>query len=185
MMFFRILNKVLEFFIYIFFTVVNNIDFRPIISKRKRRKIDFLRVIFLRKLGVSIGKNAFVSKNFYTTNFTNLSFGNNGTLGINCQFYNYGDGISIGDNFLIGSNCIIHTSEHVFSNPDIPIFYQNSVFKGVKIGNNVYIGSGVTILSGVQIADNVIIGANSIVTKNLDSNFIYAGNPAVKIKKIF
>jgi maltose O-acetyltransferase len=179
-----IVIKVYKLFIYLLFSFFNKIDFRPLISKKNRRKIDTIRVFLLRKLGVSIGENAFISKNFYTTSFRNLSFGNNGTLGINCQFYNYGEGISIGDNFLIGSNLTIHTSEHVFSNSDVPIINQNSIYIGVKIGSNVYIGSGVTILSGVQIDDNVIIGANSVITKNLDSNFIYAGNPAVKIRKI-
>jgi maltose O-acetyltransferase len=181
----KVLHKIFELVFYILFSVVNNLDFRPLISKKQRRKIDSLRVVLLRKLGVAIGSNVYISKNFYSTSFKNLSFGKNGTLGINCQLYNYGEGISIGDNFLIGSNLTVHTSEHVFSNPTLPIIKQNSKFSKVKIGNNVYIGSGVTILSGVQIGDNVIIGAGSVVTKNLDSNFIYAGNPAVKIKSIY
>ena len=51
----------------------------------------------------------------------------------------------------------------------------------VNIGNNVFIGANTTILPNVQIGDNVIIGANSLVCKNLESNKVYAGNPAREI----
>ena len=37
------------------------------------------------------------------------------------------------------------------------------------------------ITAGVQIGENVIIGAGSVVTKNCDSNGVYAGCPAKKI----
>lgn len=58
------------------------------------------------------------------------------------------------------------------------------IIKKIKIGNNVYIGTGTIILPGVKIGDNIIIGAKSVVTKDLESNFVYAGIPAKKIKTI-
>ncbi|MBR6253319.1 MAG: acyltransferase [Clostridia bacterium] len=54
----------------------------------------------------------------------------------------------------------------------------------VIIGNNVFVGMGSTILKNVTIGDNVIIGAESLVTRDLDSNFVYAGSPAKKIMSI-
>lgn len=39
------------------------------------------------------------------------------------------------------------------------------------------IGANCIILPNVEIGDNVIIGAGSIVTKDLKSNGVYAGNP--------
>jgi len=56
--------------------------------------------------------------------------------------------------------------------------------KAIRIGNNVFIGQHVKILPGVTIGDNCIIGVGSIVTKNIDSNAVYAGNPAKFIIKI-
>lgn len=44
-----------------------------------------------------------------------------------------------------------------------------------------FIGWGATILGGSHIGDNVIIGANSVVSGNVDSNSVYAGNPARKL----
>lgn len=59
------------------------------------------------------------------------------------------------------------------------IIYGNQ--RKTIIGNNVFIGWGATILGGSHIGDNVIIGANSVVSGNVDSNSVYAGNPARKL----
>ena len=73
--------------------------------------------------------------------------------------------------------------------------YSWSVIKGlngailgasgkVEIGNNVFIGMNTIVCRGVKIGDNVIIGAGSIVTKDCNSNYVYAGNPAKQIMSI-
>lgn len=73
--------------------------------------------------------------------------------------------------------------------------YDWSVLKGkygnvlgsageVQIGDNVFIGMYTTILKGVKVGNDVIIGANSLVNKNLESGYVYAGNPAKKICSI-
>jgi acetyltransferase-like isoleucine patch superfamily enzyme len=48
----------------------------------------------------------------------------------------------------------------------------------VCIENEIWIGSGVIILSGVTIHNGAVIGAKSVVTKNVPSYAIVAGNPA-------
>ena len=54
----------------------------------------------------------------------------------------------------------------------------------VTIGNNVWIGGNVTILPGVSIGDNTTIGAGSVVTKDIKSNVVAAGNPCKVIKEL-
>lgn len=54
----------------------------------------------------------------------------------------------------------------------------------VIIGDNVWIGGDATILPGVTIGDNVVIGAGSVVTKDIPSNVVIAGNPAKIIKTL-
>jgi len=54
----------------------------------------------------------------------------------------------------------------------------------VEIQKNSRIGSNATILGGVKIEDNAIIGAGSVVTKDIPSNTIFAGNPARLIRNI-
>lgn len=48
----------------------------------------------------------------------------------------------------------------------------------VHVGNHVFVGANTTILPNVVIGDNAIIGAGSVVTKNIPSNMVAAGNPA-------
>lgn len=52
----------------------------------------------------------------------------------------------------------------------------------VTIGNYVFIGRGTTILCNTRIGDNVIIGAGSVVSGDIPSGCVYAGNPARFIK---
>ncbi|WP_418667983.1 acyltransferase [Allofournierella sp.] len=53
--------------------------------------------------------------------------------------------------------------------------------RAVHIGNNVFVGINAIILEGVEIGDNIVIGSGSVVTKDLDSDAVYAGVPAKKI----
>lgn len=49
----------------------------------------------------------------------------------------------------------------------------------LRIGHDVWIGHGVTILPGCrQIGDGAIVGAGSVVTKDIPSFTVFAGNPA-------
>lgn len=48
----------------------------------------------------------------------------------------------------------------------------------VSIGNNVFISANSVILCNTRIRNNVIIGAGSVVTHDIPSNSIVAGNPA-------
>ena len=45
-------------------------------------------------------------------------------------------------------------------------------------------GANSIILGGVAIGDNVMIGAGSVVTKDIPSNSVYAGDPAKFIRRI-
>lgn len=53
------------------------------------------------------------------------------------------------------------------------------------IGNDVWIGQNATIMPGVHIGDGAIIGANSLVSKDVESYTIVAGNPIRVIRKRF
>lgn len=88
---------------------------------------------------------------------------------------------------------LIEIGDYVTISTDVRILaHDNSTYKQnshtkigrVWIGNRVFIGNGVTILPNVHIGDNVVIGANSLVSKDLSSNGVYAGNPSKYICSI-
>jgi acetyltransferase-like isoleucine patch superfamily enzyme len=84
----------------------------------------------------------------------------------------------------IGSNCFIGHGvmfiNDLFSGGG-PAMGDKTKWKSTSIGNNVSIGSNATILP-VEICDNVVIGAGAVVTKNIYTPGVYAGNPAKLIK---
>lgn len=82
------------------------------------------------------------------------------------------NGIVIGDNFRIGPNVGLISANH---DPDD--FDRRVPSPPIVIGANVWIGMNAIVLPGVQIGDNVIVGAGSVVTHNLPSNVVAAGNP--------
>lgn len=58
---------------------------------------------------------------------------------------------------------------------------DRSLWKSTRIGDRVSIGSNATILP-VTICDDAVIGAGAVVTKNITTPGIYAGNPARPIR---
>ncbi len=80
--------------------------------------------------------------------------------------------IVVGGSAEIGKNCTILQGVTIGSN----LF--KSRFDLAKIGNNVLIGAGAKIIGPVIIGDNVTIGANSVITKDVPSGVVVAGNPA-------
>ena len=84
--------------------------------------------------------------------------------------------ITMGDNVTIAPRC--HILAHDASTK-IPLGYTR--IAPVVIGSNVFIGAESIILPGVAIGDRVIIGAGSVVTSDLPSNGVYAGNPARRL----
>lgn len=56
--------------------------------------------------------------------------------------------------------------------------------KPVRIGEDCWIGGGAIILPGVTIGDGVTVGAGSVVTKDVESYVVVAGNPAKVIRRL-
>lgn len=99
--------------------------------------------------------------------------------------------VVIGDHTLIASRVFISDHNHgnyqildAASAPDIPPADRPLSSRPVHIGRNVWLGEQVCILPGVTIGDGAIVGANSVVTCDIPSNSIAAGNPA-RVKRVF
>ena len=50
-------------------------------------------------------------------------------------------------------------------------------------GNNCVIGVNSIVLPGVTLGDEVVVGSGAVVTKDIPSNCIVAGNPARIVKE--
>jgi acetyltransferase-like isoleucine patch superfamily enzyme len=52
----------------------------------------------------------------------------------------------------------------------------------IEINDNVWIAAGAVILKGVHIGQNSVVGFNAVVSKEVPSNVVVAGNPAKIVK---
>lgn len=90
--------------------------------------------------------------------------------------------VTFGDNCFIAPNCGFYTAGHPLDveqrNRGLEIAWP------INVGNNVWIGGNVVVLPGVTIGDNTVIGGGSVVTRDIPSGVIAAGNPCRVIRKI-
>lgn len=89
--------------------------------------------------------------------------------------------ITIGARTLIGPNCSLYTPQH-------PLDYKLrrktlETAYPITIGEDCWLGGNVTVCPGVTIGDRTVIGAGSVVTHDIPSDCIAAGNPCKVIRK--
>lgn len=92
--------------------------------------------------------------------------------------------VSIGDNTQIGPNTIIMDFDGHPVWPPEDRWEKKGPAAPVVIENDVWIGMNCLILKGVKIGHGSVIAAGSVVTKNVEPESIYGGNPARRIKSI-
>lgn len=91
--------------------------------------------------------------------------------------------IYIGSDCMFGSNVSIYDHDHDFSK-GVREGKKQYVTEIVKIEKNVWLGTGCVVVKGITIGNNSVVGANGVVTKSLEANGVYAGNPVKKIRSI-
>ena len=105
----------------------------------------------------------------------NIRIGKDVLVNYNCTFLDTAR-ITIGDHTKIGPDCHLVTADH----PRDHMERRTHKVRGlpITIGVDCWLGANVTVLPGVTIGDRSIIGAGSVVTHDVPSDSIYAGNPA-------
>ena len=99
-----------------------------------------------------------------------VKIGDNVTIKSGVQLW---DGITIEDDVFIGPNV-------TFTNETVPRSktYDPTKLKNTLIKKGASIGGNTTILPGIEIGEFAFIGAGSVVTKNIQRNTLWYGNPA-------
>ncbi|MZR13829.1 acyltransferase [Maritimibacter sp. DP07] len=89
-----------------------------------------------------------------------------------------GGNLRVGNDTRIASHTVIVPSNHVFSDPDIPIRDQGLRQEGILIEGDVWIGAGARVLDGVVLGKGCIVAAGAVVTGSVAPGTIVGGVPA-------
>lgn len=84
----------------------------------------------------------------------------------------YPKGIYIDQESYVASGAIIFAHD-----------FSRGLYKNTYIGKKCFIGANAIIMCGVTLGNNVVVGSGAVVTKDIPSNTIIAGNPARIIKE--
>lgn len=105
-----------------------------------------------RRLGIKIGSNVLIIDTLFDAVYPEL--------------------ITIGSNVTI-THANVLTHDHSSA-----IWTRRQRVAPVVIGDNVFIGLHAIILPGVTIGNDCVVGAGSVVTRDVPTNSVVAGNPA-------
>lgn len=145
---------------------------------------------------IEIGDNLTINSGVHSSPIsqgllTSIFAGKNGNLliansiGISYAVIYCDDQIVIEDDVMIGAGCkIMDTDFHPIEyaiRMQVPLLANTGK---ILIKRGAFIGSSSIILKGIEIGEKSVIGAGSVVTQNIPSNEVWAGNPARFIKKI-
>jgi acetyltransferase-like isoleucine patch superfamily enzyme len=136
---------------------------------------------FINLYGCSIGENSKIGA------FVEIQ--KNAAIGKNCKISSHSficEGVTIEDNVFVGHNVtFINDIYPRATNPRGTLQTEADwVCTPTLVKCGASIGSSVTLLCGITIGENAIIGAGSVVTKDVPSNTIVAGNPAKILREI-
>ncbi|MDE6273000.1 MAG: sugar O-acetyltransferase [Muribaculaceae bacterium] len=133
------------------------------------------------KLFKRVGERVWIEPEFICEFGKNISIGNDVYINFGCTLLDCGQ-IEIGNNTLIGPHVSAYSANHSLDAAER--IAGALIPKPIRIGDRVWIGGGSTILGGVTIGDDSVIGAGSVVTRDIPSGVIAAGNPCRILRKI-
>jgi len=134
----------------------------------------FLLIIF----GANIGNNVKIRSSARFHYPWKVKVGDNSWIGDDTYFYSL-DKIIIGKNSVISQKTYLCTGSH-----DIKKSSFDLITKPIIVKDNVWIAADCFVHPGVIIEKNVVVSARSTIIESLNSDFIYAGNPAKVIKSM-
>ena len=139
-----------------------------------------LRFEILQELFGTCSSGVYIEPPFFCDYGSNIHLGENVYMNYNCVLLDI-CAIKIGSGTMLAPGVQIYAATH----PTDPIDRRSfELGKPITIGRDCWIGGNAIICPGVTIGDGSTIGAGSVVTKNVDSFVVVAGNPAKVIRRL-
>ena len=135
----------------------------------------------IQKLLPRTGKGLVLTPPFQCDYGWNIITGENVYFNFNCVVLD-GCSVTIGNNTLFGPSVQLYTACHPLNAEERRSGIEFG--KPISIGCDVWVGGGAIVCPGVTIGDRTVIGAGSVVTRDIPSGVVAAGNPCRVIRRL-
>ncbi len=135
----------------------------------------------MRRMFRSVGERVWIEPDFRCEFGKNITVGDDVYINFGCVILDCGQ-VTIGRNTLIGPNVGIFSGNHTVDAGERAA--GGLIPKPITIGERVWICGQVTIVPGVTIGNDTVIGAGSVVTRDIPSGVVAAGNPCRVIRRL-
>lgn len=136
-----------------------------------------VRRAILRAFGAKVGSRVRVRPSVRIEQPWNLAIGANSSIGDRAIVYCLGS-VTIGDDVSISQGAHLCAGTHDYRTPAMTL-----IKVPIVIGRDAWIAADAFVGPGVRVEAGAILGARGVAMKDLEAGWIYAGNPAVKIKR--
>lgn len=130
-----------------------------------------LKVRLLRAFGASVGDGVVIKPRVNIHLPWKLVIGDHCWIGEEAFLLNF-EPITLGSHCVISQRAFLCTGNHDFRRPDFP--YRNAP---ITLGDGTWVGASCFVAPGVTLHDGAIAAAGSVVTRDLPSASLCAGNP--------
>ncbi len=129
------------------------------------------RILWLRMFGAKIHGKPFVHQRARIAIPWHLTLHDRALLGDRANAYTLGE-VEIGARAIIAQEVYLSSGTHDFDHPALPLLTAK-----ITVGDDAFVAARTFVMPGVTIGARAIIGACSVVTKDVPSDVVAAGNP--------
>jgi putative colanic acid biosynthesis acetyltransferase WcaF len=136
-----------------------------------------LKVLALRLFGAKVGHGVNIKPGISVKYPWNVEIGDYAWIGENAWLDSLSP-IKVGAHACVSQGVYCCTGNHDWTDPAFGL-----IVKPINIENGAWVGARSVVLPGVTVASHSVVAAGSVLAKSTEPYMIYAGNPAVAVKK--
>lgn len=134
------------------------------------------RIFLLRLFGAKIHRTAAISASAKVWLPRHLTMNEDTTIGPSVDCYNMAP-IALGKRTIISQRAVLCAGSHDITDPHFQL-----VARPITIGEGVWVAAEAFIGPGVTVGDGAVVGARACAFRDLKSQTVYIGNPAIALK---